>query len=298
MRRCAVLGHPVAHSLSPALHRAAYAALGLPWTYTAVDLTAAELPGFLAGRDASWLGLSVTMPLKRAALRACLSVDPVAAQVGAVNTLTRTGAGWAGDNTDVPGLVRALRPALPAGTEGRPAALLGAGATAAAALAALAELGVRAVDCYARDPARAAALPPLAGALGLGLRVHPWAAATAGLSAPLVVATTPAGGTDRLVPAVAPAPGVLLDVLYQPWPTPLAAAWAAHGGVVVGGLELLVQQAVLQVRRWTGREVEAGVLRAAGEAARAAAGEAAQAAAERRTVSGPADAGPPDGRCG
>jgi shikimate dehydrogenase len=272
VRRAAVLGSPVAHSLSPALHAAAYRVLDLDWSYGRYEVDEAGLAGFLAGVDETWAGLSLTMPLKRAAVALCTELGETAALVGAVNTITFGPAGRRGDNTDVPGMVNAL---AERGIERVPtAAVLGGGATAASTLAALARCCAGPVQVYVRTPARAAQLQPLVEALGLVLVFRPWDRAAEAFESPLVVATTPGGTTDALAADVPSGEGVLFDVAYDPWPTALAAAWAAAGGRVVGGLDLLVHQAVLQVELMTGLSGRGpelvAALRAAGLAALAA----------------------------
>ena len=262
VRRAAVLGRPIAHSLSPALHRAAYAALGLSWSYEAVDVGQDDLAGFLESLDAGWAGLSLTMPLKAAVIPLLDEVEPLAADVGAVNTVVLVdGRRW-GFNTDVPGMAAALRPALPAGASS--VAVLGGGATARSAVAAVGALGLAAATCWTRRAEQGEELVALGARVGVQVAAEPWERAEEALLADVVVATVPAGGTDELAGAVPAGAGVLLDVLYAPWPTPLAQAWAEHDGVVVGGLELLVQQAVRQVRLMTGREVPVDVVRSAG----------------------------------
>lgn len=265
-RRAAVLGSPVAHSLSPVLHRAAYRALGLAgWTYDAHDVPAADLPRFLQGLDDSWAGLSLTMPLKAAVLPLLDSVTPVVETVGAANTVLLAGGRRSGDNTDVPGMVTAL--AERGVRRVSSVSVLGGGATARAALAAAASVSDRA-SVYSRTDQRAAALHATADLLGLAMDVRPWDDAAEGLNAPLVVNTTPLGAADVLARSLPSTVGTLFEVLYDPWPTPLAAAWAERGGEVVDGLDLLVHQAVLQVGLMTGASIEmaglAALLRAAG----------------------------------
>ncbi|MGK5549447.1 shikimate dehydrogenase [Streptomyces sp. URMC 127] len=271
--RAAVLGSPIAHSLSPVLHRAAYAELGLgEWTYDRFEVDEAALPGFLGGLDAGWAGLSLTMPLKRAVIPLLDEVSATAAAVEAVNTVVFTDDGRRlGDNTDIPGIAAALRER---GVEkAASAAVLGAGATASSALAALAGICTGEVTVYVRSEARAAEMREWGERLGVAVRTEDWARAAEALTAPLVIATTPAGAADALAEAVPDRPGALFDVLYEPWPTPLAAAWSARGGTVLGGLDLLVHQAVLQVELMTGRApAPLAAMRAAGEAALAARG--------------------------
>ena len=271
MRRAAILGSPVAHSLSPALHRAAYAALGLSdRRYDRFEVDEAGLPGFLASLDVEgdgWSGLSLTMPLKRAVIPLLDEVSPTALAVDAVNTvLFHPDGRRTGDNTDVPGLLAALRER---GVERvGSAAVLGAGATASSALAALGQVCDGPVTAYVRGPERAAQMSALGERLGVPVVTAPWERAAEAFAAPLTISTTPAGATDGLAGSVPSAPGILFDVLYHPWPTALAAAWSARGGTVLGGQDLLVHQAVLQCELFTGvRPAPLAAMRAAGEAA-------------------------------
>lgn len=259
-RRAAVLGHPIEHSLSPVLHRAAYAELGLDWVYDRVDVTGDGLAAFLDSLDESWAGLSLTMPLKNDVLPLLDEVDPVAAATGAVNTVVLESGRRRGANTDVGGLVAALDEH---GAGHGPSAVLGAGATARSAVAGLAARGTTLVTAYARRPEAAGDLRATAEAVGVILEVRPWSDAAAGLGADVVVSTVPRGAGDALAQDVPATPGTLLDVVYDPWPTPLAAAWAEHGGQVASGLDLLLHQAVLQVRLMTGRDAPVAAMRAA-----------------------------------
>ncbi|TDC79336.1 shikimate dehydrogenase [Streptomyces hainanensis] len=266
--RAAVLGSPIAHSLSPVLHRAGYAARGLDdWDYGRFEVDEAGLADFLGGLGPEWAGLSLTMPLKRAVIPLLDELTPTATTVEAVNTVVFTPDGRrAGHNTDVPGLVAALRER--GVTRVEHATVLGAGATASSALAALAEVCSGDVTAYVRSPERAAEMRALGARLGLPVAVADWAEAHRGLTAPLVIATTPAGTADALAEAVPAAPGTLFDVLYEPWPTPLAVSWSARGGHVLGGLDLLVHQAVLQFELMTGETPgPLKEMRAAGETA-------------------------------
>ncbi|MFF1307188.1 shikimate dehydrogenase [Streptomyces sp. NPDC058307] len=270
-RRAAVLGKPIAHSLSPVLHRAAYEELGLTdWSYDRFELDEAALPGFVEQLGPEWAGLSVTMPLKRAVIPLLDGISDTAASVEAVNTVVFTEDGRRlGDNTDIPGMVAALGER---GIEQVPsAAILGAGATASSALAALARICTGEVVAYVRSEARAAEMRQWGERLGIDVRTADWADAAEALRAPLVIATTPAGATDALAHAVPERPAALFDVLYDPWPTELAARWSMTGGAVVSGLDLLVHQAVLQVEQMTGlRPAPVEAMRKAGEHALAA----------------------------
>jgi shikimate dehydrogenase len=257
-RRAAVLGHPVAHSLSPSLHRAAYAALGLDdWRYDAFDVTEEGLPGFVADLDGTWAGLSLTMPLKQTVIPLLDHIEPLAQVVGAVNTVLLQGSGGSrvlvGANTDVHGLVQALGEGL----QGAPvttAAVIGAGATASSTLAALAQLGCTSPVVYVRAMSRAGALMRAAHRMGVTPVFRSLDAAAADIGrAAVVVSTLPPHAADTLAAALAgPVDGVLLDVAYDPRPTGLSTAWAAAGGVVVGGERMLLHQAAEQVRLMTG----------------------------------------------
>ncbi|WP_328736990.1 shikimate dehydrogenase [Streptomyces bobili] len=264
--RAAVLGSPVAHSLSPVLHRAAYQALDLPeWTYDRFDVDEAALPSFIEGLGAEWAGLSLTMPLKRAVIPLLDEISETAASVEAVNTLVFTEDGRrVGDNSDIPGMVAALREHGVEQVDS--AAILGAGATASSALAAMSRVCTGEVVVYVRSDARAAQMRQWGERLDVDVRTARWEDAAEALRAPLVIATTPAGATDALATAVPERPATLFDVLYDPWPTELAARWSMFGGAVVSGLDLLVHQAVLQVERMTGRTpAPVDAMRKAGE---------------------------------
>lgn len=264
-RRAAVLGSPVAHSLSPALHRTAYAELGLPWSYAAVEVSEPGLAPFLDGLDETWAGLSLTMPLKAAVLPLLASVSDLARAVGAVNTVLLPQR--RGENTDVPGMVAAL--AERGIGRLRTAAVLGGGATARSALAALGPLTDAPVRVFARGPKRGAELRDTAERLGLEVQVRAWADAAQAVEADLVVSTTPAGAVGP--PGAGwPRECALFDVVYDPWPTALARAATAAGATVIGGLDLLVRQAALQVELMTGRPAPVAAMRRAGEAALAA----------------------------
>lgn len=274
-RRAAVLGHPVAHSLSPALHRAAYGALGLDWRYDAVDVEADALEGFVAGLDASWAGLSLTMPHKQSVLAMLDHVEPLAELVGAVNTvLVQAGARGSvvltGANTDVFGIVAALREAADGALPAAPrCVVLGSGATAASTLAALGELGCARATVAARSLARVGPLRRAAHRMGLepDIRVFGPDTVTALAQADVVVATAPAHGLDALAAELVGGgvrPGaVLLDVIYEPRPTALMAAWRAAGGRAVGGERMLLHQAAEQVRLMTGRVAPVAAMDAA-----------------------------------
>lgn len=277
-RRAAVIGSPVRHSLSPTLHRAAYADLGLAdWAYGLQDVTLAQLPGVLRSLDDSWAGLSVTMPLKLAATAAVHVKDPVVKVVGVVNTiLPQPGGLLVGANTDVAGIVGALADTGLGTAEGLtrpdgPAVILGARATASSAVAALVSIGVRELTFAARNvggPGSALAVAHRAGLSASHVRLTDGSALGRALAAAsVVVSTVPRGVADPvagLLTAGAVRPdSVLLDVVYGPEPTPLAAAWAAAGGRVAEGWGMLLHQAADQVRLMTGKQPDVEAMRAA-----------------------------------
>jgi len=264
-RKAGVLGKPIAHSKSPQLHLAAYRALGLSdWTYERIECGAEELPAVVGGFGPEWVGVSVTMPGKLAALRFADERTTRADLVGSANTLVRSAAGWRADNTDIDGVTGAL------GTASGPALVCGSGGTAPAAVVGLAELGVTDITVVARDPRKASRLVDLGARLGVATRFCGLASAElAGrvAAARVLVSTLPADVAARYAGRFAPIP-VLLDAIYDPWPTPLAAAVAAAGGRVVGGAQMLLHQAFAQVEQFTGlpapREAMACALEALG----------------------------------
>jgi shikimate dehydrogenase len=263
--RCAVLGDPIGHSLSPVLHRAGYAALGLSWQYDAHRVGRGGLEGFLDGLDESWRGLSLTMPLKREALALGVEATARAKLAGAANTLVLdAGRPVLADNTDLPGAVAAVRerhqgPVL-AGT------VLGGGATAASTGLALCELGAERVTVLARSRERAAETAAAIAAHPSRPQVEVGDLAADPVTGDVVVSTIPASAQDPLLVARCAGVPVLFEVVYDPWPTPLAAS-APAGQTVVGGLDLLVHQALLQFELFTGAQAPLAPVRAAGEAA-------------------------------
>jgi shikimate dehydrogenase len=262
--RAAVLGRPVAHSLSPLLHRAAYAALGLSdWTYDALDVGAEDLPELLAGLGEEWRGFSVTMPCKQAAVDVADLVEPLPRLLHAANTLIRTDDGWRAENTDVTGIGMALQVA---GVERvGSAAIIGAGGTAAAAAVALSSLGAQHVDVVVRDPTRARDVARVLDVLGVSMSVT--RLSDAALEAPLVVSTVPVDAQPDILARPWRAEQTVLDVLYAPWPTPLARHVTEVGGSVVGGFDVLFWQATVQVELMTGLPAPIAAMRSALDAA-------------------------------
>ena len=262
-----MLGKPVAHSLSPVLHRAAFGALGLDgWTYERIETDAAGLPALVDGLGPEWTGLSVTMPGKRAALDHATEVTPRAAAVGAANTLARCPEGWLADCTDVEGVTGALRAAggyTP--SAGDVAVVLGAGGTAAAAVVGLADLGVRQVRLVVREPARATETVDAAKRASLDVEVLRWSSAdfvALAAESAVLITTVPPDAVAPHLDALAGF-GCVLDVIYHPWPTPLAAAVAARGGRLATGLDMLLHQAFGQSEYFTGLPAPREAMRAA-----------------------------------
>ncbi len=303
--RAAVLGSPIGHSLSPVLHLAAYAALGLTWwQYQAIECDEAGLSALLDSCGPDWVGLSLTMPLKRTVLPLLDRPDALVTEVGAANTVIFAAAQRLGYNTDVPGMVRALAerglgssggsagaaksserasqvrppPLAESGvTRSGPAAavgpvlILGGGATACSALAAIRDLGARSAIVAVRDQARTAELRSAASRLGVSITLRtlaPGGLEPADLAAArLIISTVPAGAADFLAhiyPASVRHPAAVFDVVYHPWPTPLAAAAQQAGAVVIGGFDLLLHQAAAQVELMTGRPAPMDAMRQAG----------------------------------
>ena len=258
VRRCAVVGSPIEHSLSPTLHRAAYAQLGLNWIYDRFEVDERRLAPFVAGLDSSWRGLSLTMPLKIAVLELG-QVDELAKLAGAANTLVLEGGGRWVYNTDVGGLTWAVRQVTP--TPFSRVTILGAGGTARAALIAATQLGAKQVTVVARTPSRAEALRRVSDELGVMLEISPWTGQIP--DSDLVVSTVVSGAADSIAEAVAGSAPLIVDIIYDPWPTVLAAAAERAGCTVVNGLDLLVGQALLQIELMTGRSVSSDVLYAA-----------------------------------
>jgi shikimate dehydrogenase len=280
-RLAAVIGEPVRHSLSPVLHNAAFAALELDWVYVALPVRAGDAGRAVAGMGALGIeGLNVTMPHKAAAAAAVDRCSPTAARLGAVNTVVRSADGLLGESTDGEGFVTALRVDEGFDPAGARCLVVGAGGAARAVVLALAEAGAAEVVVVARRAAAAAAAAALAGpagrvgtaeqADGCGLVVN---ATPLGMDA--VVVELPGGGTPSAVdPPVAPAglpvpaaclgPGqVVADLVYQPIRTPFVEAARARGAVAVNGLGMLIHQAALSFRLWTGEDPPLEVLSAA-----------------------------------
>lgn len=250
--RLAVLGSPVAHSQSPALHAAAYRVLGLDWQYEAIDVAGQGLREFLARLGTEWRGLSLTMPLKREVLGLLDEIDPVASLTAAANTVLLTDGVRLGFNTDVYGITRAFRDA---GVHTlAKVRILGGGATAASVLVAVQELGATAVTVSLRSPGKAAPLIELAASLGMTVSIDQLGS-TVAANDPVdaVVSTLPGHAAHDIgFPGVLRQRAVLFDVAYSPWPSLFASAWLDEGGTVISGHEMLINQALAQVRVFVG----------------------------------------------
>ena len=272
-RRAAVLGSPIAHSRSPQLHLAAYRALGLnDWSYERIECGATELPALVGGFGPEWVGVSVTMPGKFAALKFADERTQRAELVGSANTLLHTETGWRADNTDIDGVIGALGTVIGGqsaqarlqrsdrGFDIGRAAVLGSGGTAPAAVMGLAELGVTEIAIVARNPDKVQPLLALSHRIGIEAR---WTALGSPLAdVDVVVSTLPAEVAARYAATVTGVP-LLLDAIYDPWPTPLAQAVTGAGGRVVSGLQMLLHQAFAQVEQFTGQPAPKEVMSAA-----------------------------------
>ncbi|PZE90477.1 shikimate dehydrogenase [Curtobacterium sp. MCBD17_008] len=254
----AVLGSPIAHSLSPALHAAAYDVLGLPFSYGRHEVASGGLAAFVAGLGPEWRGLSLTMPLKREVVPLLDRTTPLVDELGVANTVAFRHEGssvvLAGANTDVEGIVR---PVAALGHVPGEAVILGGGATAASALTASLRLGASLVRVFLRDTGKAGDLVMLGARLGVTLEVHPLDELASAGPMGFVVSTLPGGAADDL-PLVPSGPdAVLFDVAYEPWPTRASTAWTGAGGRVLNGLDMLSEQAIGQIRFFlTGDEDE------------------------------------------
>ena len=270
----AVIGSPIAHSLSPVIHRAAWEQLGIDgWEYRRAEVTEESLPTFIGQLDESFCGLSVTMPCKQAVMPLLDAIDPLASAVGAVNTVVPSAGMLAGFNTDVTGIASAIRRAC--SRSGIPvpssALVLGARATASSALAALGELGITTTTVAARRFGGPGSVISAASRLGVSVEQVMWsdvsAVASAAARADVLISTLPAGVADPIASRLAPREGqILLDVIYSPRDTALRTTFEKAGGVVAEGTDMLVYQGAAQVQLMTGRSPDPAVMRHALEA--------------------------------
>lgn len=245
--KLAVLGSPIAHSLSPVIHRAAYATLGVDWEYDAVELSGESLPAFLDALDGRWRGLSLTMPLKRDVVPLLDWVDPLVELVGGANTVVIGDDGLRGYNTDVEGAMRSF---LDAGLANLDSVwILGAGATAASLLVASIRLGAKRVEIFARTPVKAEPLKALGESLGAEVTLRQWRESPVVSDPPdTIITTVPGGAMDLTFAEDVRRSSALFDVAYDPWPSDIAKSWLEVDGTVISGHDLLINQAIAQVR--------------------------------------------------
>jgi len=268
-----VLGDPVRHSLSPAMHNAALAALGLDWIYLALPAAPDELAGVVRALEAMGCrGLNVTIPHKQAVAALCRELTPLAERIGAVNTLVPLAAGgWRGTNTDAEGFCAPLQAMGAQVWSGSRAVVLGCGGSARAVVAGLVELGCSRIHVAGRDPARLAAFVSDCAPWAPQLQPLAWesdgtALAQALAQASLVVNTTPLGMHSTSDPAASgrcplspaqldqlAADCTVYDLIYTPRPTRLLQEAARRGCRPLDGLEMLVQQGAAALRLWSGR---------------------------------------------
>lgn len=263
VRQAAVLGSPIEHSLSPVLHRAAYAAVGLDWQYRAIEVDESQFGQFWESLDDSWVGLSLTMPLKTIVIPFLDHITDRARQTGAVNTVVFDDGRAHGHNTDVTGMIRAIDEVLPDRDRIQTAAIIGGGATARSAVAAIIERHASDIEprVFARRSEQAHELAELADRLGVIAHIGDWSKVTDALTADLVVSCLP--GHADLAVDMPREPGLLLDVAYDPWPPELSLRWRQAGGLVATGADLLLGQAIDQVELMTARPAPIPVMRSA-----------------------------------
>ena len=274
MTWAAVIGSPIEHSLSPVIHRAAWAQLGVDgWEYRRLEQDADSLPRFIGGLGGDCAGLSVTMPCKQAVMPLLDVIDPLASAVGAVNTVVPSSGVLAGFNTDVTGIASAIRRACSQADRALPtsAVVLGARATASSALAALGELGIVTSTVAARRFGGPGSVVAASSRLGVSIDQVLWSDRDAVLravsGADLVISTLPAGVADPIAEHMTVREDqVLLDVVYFPRDTALRSAFERNGGIVAEGTDMLIFQAAAQVQLMTGRAPKTDVMRGALEA--------------------------------
>jgi shikimate dehydrogenase len=254
MIKAAVLGSPISHSLSPLLHNTAYAQLGIQGSYEAIEVNAGGLDKFMDGRDATWTGFSLTMPLKEEAIEYADHVDELAKRINSANTLYRDGGVWRATSTDVIGFSQALKSHKIA-IKGH-VVILGAGATARAAAAAC-DGSAAHITVINRSLSRVQGMSD--AVIDSELRFLNWDNLSVLSDADLVISTVPAGVTDSIeLPQKPTAP--FFEALYKPWPTPASALWASRGGFVIDGLDLLIHQAIAQIQIFTGKVFDSSAM--------------------------------------
>ena len=251
MIKAAVLGSPIAHSLSPRLHNAAYKFLNIPGTYSSFDVPMGNLQNFLSDKADSWSGFSLTMPLKEEALSCVNVIDPLVHRIKSGNTLVNEDGAWKLFSTDVIGFRNSWK--LHNADVPSSVLIIGAGATARAAAAAFDSASSR-IQVVHRNPDREMSMRDCV--LESSIDFLPWKFDEKFLEADLVINTTPKFALDDFSHTLSSLPsGVFFDVLYDPWPTQFAQRWSQLGGTVIGGLELLIAQGVEQIKFFTGEQI-------------------------------------------
>ena len=254
MIRAAVLGSPIAHSLSPKIHTKAFELLGIVGEYQAIEVEEKSFPAFFAkNSEEKWNGFSLTMPLKEIVLQASTQVDDRATRINSANTLYRSCDGWAVTSTDYLAFETLL--SVDANSN---VAIIGGGGTARAAIGSL-NSKLRSVDVLLRNPARLQAMSTAAP----DIEVNRCEMGTSLDSYDLIIQTTPSGAFDQYATNLNSTTGVLLECLYKPWPTPLASRFADLGGTVISGKELLVEQALFQIELFTQMKIDFAQMRQA-----------------------------------
>ena len=252
MIRAAVLGSPIAHSLSPLLHQSAYKILGAQGTYEAIEVAAGELAQFLKGKDSDWTGFSLTMPLKEEVLAIANVIDPVAQKISSANTLFRRDNLWFASSTDITGFGFALDSR--GFTNAKSAIILGAGATARAVVGAL-DGRIDEIRIVSRNTGREEAIRKCATKSVISF--VPWEYTTPIAQSDLVVNTTPLYGADLFADYLpSKISSLFFEVLYRPWPTVLHSRWRENGGETMDGIDLLVHQAIEQIALFSGKSVD------------------------------------------
>ena len=252
MIKAAVLGSPIAHSLSPLLHQCAYQELGIAGEYSKIELRSGELATFLASLDTTWTAFSLTMPLKVEVLEIASSVSAVSSRIKSANTLIKCDGVWHASTTDVDGFTHALQ-SNGVDYSGR-VLIIGAGATARAAAQACDGIASH-ISVMARSARGASEMSDCVQTSELDFVL--WADAEALNFADVIISTTPEAASDSLAELFPQHPhGVFFDVLYKPWPTVALSSWTSAGGRVIDGLELLIHQGISQVELFTQLTIE------------------------------------------
>ncbi|NBO79228.1 MAG: shikimate dehydrogenase [Actinobacteria bacterium] len=250
MKHAGVAGYPIEHSLSPLIHKAGYLALGLDWNYEKYLLKEDELSNFVNNRDKDLVGLSLTMPLKEKAIQVSDVVTEMAQKVNSANTLIfKDGKIYSG-NTDIYGIVQALKTNKKLDLSNP--AIIGSGATARSSIMALKNLGAKNVMICARNDSTSIQVNDLANSLGLKSQIINWSDLAKAMNASTLISTLPSQALDKFAALGPENPGTLLDIAYDPWPSKVALEWIFRRGFVVSGLEMLLHQACMQFELMTG----------------------------------------------